>query len=77
MRAALRRKQFEDENRSVREQLLRKEMEAAEARAQRELAEARAALLGELQKSKDRLDFALQVGGLGEWELDLKTHAMS
>jgi len=77
VRAALRRKQFEDENRSVREQFLRKEMEAAEARAQRQLAEARAALLAELQKSKDRLDFALQVGGLGEWELDLKTHAMS
>jgi DNA-binding response OmpR family regulator/signal transduction histidine kinase len=77
VRAALRRKQFEDENRSVREQLLRKEMEAVEARAQRQLAEARAALLGELQKSKDRLDFALQVGGLGEWELYLKTHAMS
>ncbi len=77
VRAALRRKQFEDENRSVREQLLRKEMEAAEARAQRQLAEARAALLGELQKSKDRLDFALRVGGLGEWELDLNTHAMS
>jgi PAS domain S-box-containing protein len=77
VRAALRRKQFEDENRSVRERLLRKEMEAAEARAQRELAEARTALLCELQKSKDRLEFALQVGGLGEWELDLKTHAMS
>ncbi len=77
VRAALRRKQFEDENRSAREQLLRKEMEAAEARAQRELAEARAALLSELQKSKDRLDFALEVGGLGEWELDLKSHAIS
>ena len=77
LRAALRRKQFEDENRSVREQLLRKELEAAEARAQRELAEARAALLSELQKSKDRLEFALHVGGLGEWELDLKTHAMA
>jgi PAS domain S-box-containing protein len=77
VRAALRRKQFEDENRSLREQSLRKEMEAAEVRAQRELAEARATLLAKLQKSKDRLDFALQVGGLGEWELDLKTHAMS
>lgn len=77
VRAALRRKQFEDENRGVHEQLLRKEMEATEARTQRKLAEARAALLGELQKSKDRLDFALQAGGLGEWELDLKTHAMS
>ncbi len=52
VRAALRRKQFEDENRSVHEQLLRKEMAAAEARAQRELAEARAALLGELQQEQ-------------------------
>jgi PAS domain S-box-containing protein len=77
LRAALRRKQFENENRSVREQSLRKEMAAAEARAQRELAEARATLLSELQKSNDRLEFALQVGGLGEWELDLKTHAMT
>jgi PAS domain S-box-containing protein len=77
VRAALRRKQFEDENRSLREQLLRKEMEAAETRAQRELAEARAALLSKLQQSKDRLDFALHAGGLGEFELDLKTHAMS
>jgi PAS domain S-box-containing protein len=77
VRAALRRKQFEDENRTIREQLLRKKMEEAEARAQRELAEARAALLSELQQSKDRLDFALHAGGLGEFELDLKTHAMS
>jgi PAS domain S-box-containing protein len=77
VRAALRRKQFEDENRSLREQFLRKEMQDAEARAQRELAEARAALLSELQQSKDRLDFALHAGGLGEFELDLKTHAMS
>ena len=76
VRAALRRKQFEDENRNVRDQLLRSVMEAADARAQRELAEARAALLSELQQSKDRLDFALHVGGLGEWEINLKTHAM-
>ena len=77
VRAALRRKQFEDENRSFHEQVLRKEMAAAEARAQRELAEARAALLGELQRSKDRLDFALEAGGLGEWELDLKNHRIT
>lgn len=77
VRAALRRKQFEDENRSSREEFLRKEMDAAETRAQREMAEARAALLNKLQHSKDRLDFALHAGGLGEFELDLKTHAMS
>ena len=77
VRAALRRKQFEDENRSVREQALRKEMEAAEARAQQALAESRAELLSELQQSKARLEFALHAGGLGEWELDLQSYAMS
>ncbi len=48
--AQLRRKQFEDENRRIREQLLRKELEAAEARAAREIAEARAALVEELER---------------------------
>ncbi len=43
MRAQLRRKQFEDEHRHIREQLLRAELEATEARRPRELAEARAA----------------------------------
>lgn len=77
VRAALRRKQFEDENRSVREQSLRKELEVAEARAQQALAESRAELLRKLQQSKDRLEFALHVGGLGEWEIDLQSHVMS
>jgi signal transduction histidine kinase len=36
LRAQLRRKQFEDENRLIREELLRKEMEAADARAAQE-----------------------------------------
>src|SRR2546428_9330938 len=45
--AKLRRKQIEDENR---ERLLRKEMEAAEARAARELAETRVALLADLER---------------------------
>lgn len=43
--AQLRRKQFEDENRNIREQMLRRELEATEARAARELAEAHAALV--------------------------------
>lgn len=43
--AQLRRKQFEDENRHIREQILRRELEATEARSARELAEARAALV--------------------------------
>ena len=48
--AKLRRKQIEDENRIMRERLLRKEMEAAEARAARALAETRGALLADLER---------------------------
>ncbi len=70
VRAALRRKQFEDENRSVRERLLRKEMEAAEARAQRELAETRAALLAELRESEAVVHLAAESADLGVWYWD-------
>jgi PAS domain S-box-containing protein len=44
LRAQIRRKQFEDEDRRIREELLAKEREAAEARAAHELAQTRAAL---------------------------------
>jgi two-component system, NtrC family, sensor kinase len=50
VRAQLRRKQFEDEHRSVREKLLRSQIEAAEARAARELAETRAKLVEALEQ---------------------------
>jgi DNA-binding response OmpR family regulator len=54
VRAQLRRKQFEDEGRHIRAVLMTKEIEAAEARAARELAESRAELLSVLeQKSRD------------------------
>ncbi len=56
VRAQIRRKQFEDENRRVREELLRTELEAAEARAARELAEARAALVDELEGKNQELE---------------------
>ena len=54
--AQMRRKQFEDENRRIREQLLRKELEAAEARAARELAQARASLVEELESKNKELE---------------------
>jgi len=73
IRAALRRKQFEDENRSVREQFLRKEMEAAEARAERELAETRAAFLSELREKEERLRLAAEAADLGVWSWDPNT----
>jgi DNA-binding response OmpR family regulator len=56
VRAQMRRKQFEDENRSIREQLLRKEMEGIEARAARELAATRAELIAELEHKNRELE---------------------
>jgi two-component system, NtrC family, sensor kinase len=54
--AQLRRKQFEDENRRIRDELLRKEIEAAEARAARELAETRARLLEDVEQKNRELE---------------------
>jgi two-component system NtrC family sensor kinase len=56
LRAQLRRKQFEDEYRHVREELLRKELEAAGARADSEIALARAALVDELENKNHELE---------------------
>jgi DNA-binding response OmpR family regulator len=56
VRAQIRRKQFEDENRRIREELLHKELEATEARAARELAEARAKLVSKLEKKNKELE---------------------
>ncbi|MBI1776726.1 MAG: response regulator [Proteobacteria bacterium] len=56
VRAQIRRKQFEDENRRIREQLLQTELEAAEARSARELAEVRAALVEEIQEKNRELE---------------------
>ena len=56
VRAQLRRKQFEDEYRSIREELLQKEVEAAQAHAAREIAEARAAMVDELDRKNRELE---------------------
>ncbi|HEY8088276.1 MAG TPA: response regulator [Polyangiaceae bacterium] len=55
VRAQIRRKQFEDENRRIREELLQKELEAQEARAARNLAETRASLVEELERKNREL----------------------
>jgi two-component system NtrC family sensor kinase len=55
VRAQLRRRQFEDEHREIREKLLRSELEATEARAARELAETRAKLVEELERKHAEL----------------------
>jgi DNA-binding response OmpR family regulator len=56
VRAQLRRKQFEDENRNIREQLLQKEREVVVANSARELAETRAAFLQELENKNSELE---------------------
>ncbi len=56
VQAQLRRKQFEDENRRFREELLRSEHQAAEERAARKLAETRAALVEELERKNKELE---------------------
>ncbi|MDF3070460.1 MAG: hypothetical protein K0R38_6061 [Polyangiaceae bacterium] len=80
VRAQLRRKQFEDEHRSIREQLLRSELEATEARAARELAETRARMVEaleaknlelssayeELKQTQSRLVQSAKLASLGE-----------
>jgi light-regulated signal transduction histidine kinase (bacteriophytochrome) len=52
----MRRKQFEDEHRRVREELLRSELLATTERAARELAETRATLVGELERKNNELE---------------------
>jgi two-component system NtrC family sensor kinase len=54
--AQMRRKQFEDENRKIREQLLRAELDAVEARMAKAAAETRAALVDELEMKNEELE---------------------
>ncbi|MEI9985907.1 MAG: response regulator [Aliidongia sp.] len=56
LQAQIRRKQFEDENRLIREELLRKELEATEARTAQAVAEARAELVEELELKNEELE---------------------
>ena len=56
LRSQLRRKQYEDENRRVRQELLNKEIEATHAKAAQEIAEARAALTMELERKNKELE---------------------
>jgi two-component system, NtrC family, sensor kinase len=56
IQAQMRRKQFEDENRRIRDQLLNSELEAAEARAARQIAEAKAELVEELKYKNQELE---------------------
>jgi DNA-binding response OmpR family regulator len=55
LRAQLRRRQFEDENRNIHEELLKKELEA---RAAQTLAQARAELMGQIEQKNRDLEYA-------------------
>jgi two-component system, NtrC family, sensor kinase len=54
--AQIRRKQFEDEHRHIREQLLRAELETVEARTALAVAKSRAELVGELEAKNEELE---------------------
>ncbi len=56
VRVQIRRKQFEDENRRIRDQLQLREVEAMEARAAHELAETRAVLVEQLSRKNRELE---------------------
>jgi two-component system, NtrC family, sensor kinase len=56
VRAQLRRKQFEDENRSIREQLLQKEREGVVAHSAQEIAASRAIFVAELERKNSELE---------------------
>lgn len=58
VRAQLRRKQFEDEGRRLRAELMVRELQAAQARAARELAASRAELLAALEQKNRELEEA-------------------
>jgi len=54
--AQIRRKQFEDEHRRTREELLRSELQASEARSARQVAETKAAVADELERKNRELE---------------------
>lgn len=56
VRAQLRRKQFEEEHRRVRERLLRSELDASEERSARAIAEAKAALVEQVERKNRELE---------------------
>ncbi len=56
IRAQLRRRQLQDEHRTIRESLLRREIEAAEARAETEIARTKADMVEELERKNQELE---------------------
>ena len=70
VRAQLRRKQFEEESRRFRMELMSKELEATEARAARSLAESRAELLAVLEQKNRDLETAMEQLRQGQQQIE-------
>jgi DNA-binding response OmpR family regulator len=70
VRAQLRRKQFEEESRRIRMDLMTKELEASEARAARSLAESRAELMAALELKNRDLEKAVEQLRLGQQAIE-------
>lgn len=71
VRAQLRRKQFEDEYRSIQERLRANEIEMAHAEAAREIAEARAAIQP-LLRNEEWLNAVTRMAHLGGWDWQIE-----
>jgi len=76
LRAQLRRKQFEDEYRSIQERLLRKEIELTHAKAAQEIAETRASF-EPLLRNQAWLTSVVRIAHLGAWDWDLVKNTQS
>lgn len=77
LKAQLRRCRFEDENRRFRERLARKEMEALEMEAVRELAEARAGHIEDLERKNGELRRAKEAADALAKELESFSYSVS
>jgi two-component system, NtrC family, sensor kinase len=77
VRAQLRRKQFEDEHRRIQDELRRSELEAAEERAARRVAETRAMLALELAKKNRELEALAEDLGRKNRELEAFSYSAS
>ncbi|MFP5502752.1 MAG: response regulator, partial [Candidatus Sericytochromatia bacterium] len=77
VRALLRRKHFEEENRRIQETLMRQEVELAEARAARELAETRAALAAENERlQREKIEALKEADRLKDQFLSILSHEL-
>jgi DNA-binding response OmpR family regulator len=77
LRAQLRRRHYELENRRISEELARKEIEATEARAAQRLAETRAHLLDAVEEKNSALEAAIEDLRAVNKELDAFTYSVS